>query len=77
MGSYGNLFQVRHNVTWIRGQHTWKAGGEVRANRDTTLFGITPNGGYQFGGGAAYSPVEILSISGAHNIAPGGLFPTR
>ena len=75
MGSYGNLFQVRQNVTWIRGRHTWKAGGEVRANRDTTVFGISPNGEYQFGGGAAYSPVEIRSASGAHDIAPGGLLP--
>ena len=75
MGAYGNLFQVRQNFTWLRGKHTLKAGGEVRANRDTTVFGISPNGQYQFGGGAAYSPVAIHSVSGLHDIPIGGLLP--
>jgi hypothetical protein len=74
-GWYGNLFQVRQNFTWIRGKHTWKAGGEVRLNRDTSLFGINPNGQYQFGGGVAYSPVEIASISGKHAIGIGDPLP--
>ncbi len=73
--AYGNLFQVRQNFTWLRGKHTFKAGGEIRANRDTTLFGISPNGQYQFGGGAAYSPVAIHSLSGLHDIPVGGLLP--
>jgi hypothetical protein len=72
---YGNLFQVRQNLTWTRGAHTVKAGGEARLNRDTTLFGIGPNGVYQFGGGVAYSPVQILSASGDHNIQPGDALP--
>ena len=72
---YGNLLQERANFTWIRGTHTWKAGGEVRSNRDTTLFGITPNGQFQFGGGVAYSPVEIRSLSGLHNIDAGDPLP--
>jgi hypothetical protein len=55
--------------------HTWQAGFEARVNRDTTLFGIDPNGLYTFGGGAAYSPVSIHSASGAHNISPGDLLP--
>jgi hypothetical protein len=75
MGAFGNLFQVRQNVTWVHGKHTLKAGGEVRANRDTTVFGISPNGQYQFGGGAAYSPVAIRSLSGTHDIPIGGLLP--
>ncbi len=75
IAAYGNLFQVRQNFTWIRGKHTFKAGGEVRANRDTTLFGISPNGEYQFGGGVAYSPVNIRSASGAHDIAAGSPLP--
>jgi hypothetical protein len=75
MAAYGNLFQVRANFTRIRGKHTFKAGGEVRSNRDTTLFGISPNGQYQFGGGVAYSPVEIPSVSGAHNIQVGDPLP--
>ena len=73
--AFGNLFQVRQDFTWIRGKHTFKSGGEVRANRDTTYFGISPNGQYQFGGGAAYSPVPIHSLSGGHDIPVGGLLP--
>jgi hypothetical protein len=75
MGAYGNLFQLRQNFSWMRGKHTIKAGGEVRANRDTTVFGISPNGEYQFGGGAAYSPVNIRSASGAHDIHSGDPLP--
>jgi hypothetical protein len=75
MGAFGNLFQLRQNFTWIRGKHTWKAGGEVRLNRDTTVFGTSPNGTYTFGGGAAYSTVEIRSLSGLHDIHVGDALP--
>ena len=75
IAAYGNLFQARQNFTWIRGKHTIKFGGEVRANRDTTLFGLSPNGEYQFGGGVAYSPVDIRSASGTHDIAAGTALP--
>ena len=74
-GWFGNLYQARQNLTWIRGKHTWKAGGEVRLNRDTSLFGINPNGQYAFGGGAAYSPVNIVSASGKHEIGVGQPLP--
>ena len=59
MTAYGNLFQGQQNFTIIVGRHTIKTGGEVRLNRDTTYFGISPNGEYDFGGGTAYSPVDI------------------
>ena len=72
---FGNLLQIRQNFTWIRGKHAFKAGGEVRFNRDTSLFGINPNGQYQFGGGTAYSPVAIRSLSGTHNIQAGDPLP--
>src|SRR5581483_5124665 len=75
MASFGNLFQAWQNFTWIRGKHTFKAGGEARGNRDTTYFGIQPNGAYQFGGGVAYSPVSIRSASGTHDINPGEALP--
>jgi hypothetical protein len=75
IGSYGNLFQLRQNFTRVRGAHTWKAGVELRFNRDATIFGTAPNGAYTFGGGAAYSPVEIRSQSGLHDIHPGDLLP--
>ncbi|HUE22180.1 MAG TPA: TonB-dependent receptor [Bryobacteraceae bacterium] len=75
MAAYGNLFQIRQSFQWIRGKHTLKAGGEVRGNRDTTLFGISPNGAYQFGGGTAYATVPIRSSSGMHDIAIGDPLP--
>ncbi len=75
IAAYGNLFQVRQNFQWIRGRHTFKAGGEIRANRDTTVFGISPNGAYQFGGGTAYATVPIRSASGMHDIAVGDPLP--
>jgi hypothetical protein len=75
MSAYGNLFQGQQSFTILAGRHTIKAGGEVRLNRDTTYFGISPNGEYDFGGGTAYSPVDIPSQSGTHNIAAGQALP--
>ncbi len=75
IASFGNLLQLRQNFTWTRGAHSFKFGAEARFNRDTTLFGTAPNGSYTFGGGAAYSPVEIRSRSGLHDIHPGELLP--
>ncbi len=73
--SIGNLFQGRETLTWIRGKHTIKAGAEFRANRDSTYFGTAPNGQYTFGGGTAYAPVNIPSLSGTHNIPAGAPLP--
>ncbi|WP_433966751.1 hypothetical protein [Tunturiibacter gelidiferens] len=75
MSAYGNLFEARQNFVITIGRHLIKAGGEFRANRDTTYFGISPNGEYDFGGGTAYSPVNITSQSGAHNIRIGDPLP--
>ena len=75
MSAYGNLFQAQQNVTWTKGRHVVKAGGEARVNRDTTYFGISPNGEYDFGGGTAYSPVNIVSQSGKHDIHVGDALP--
>ncbi len=75
MQAYGNLFHARQLVTWNKASHTVKAGFEVRLNRDTTYFGISPNGEYDFGGGSAYSTEFIPSASGAHNVQVGDLLP--
>ena len=75
MSAYGNLFMARQNLTWNRGKHLIKAGGEIRVNRDTTYFGTSPNGEYDFGGGKVYSPVDIMSQSGTHNIKAGDPLP--
>jgi len=73
--SFGNLFQVRQTVQWGHGPHAFAAGFEWRGNRDATIFGITPNGAYTFGGGPAYSPVSIPSSSGKHDVQPGDPLP--
>lgn len=73
--AFGNLFQIRQIVRWVRGPHTLEAGFETRLNRDATIFGISPNGAYTFGGGTAYSPVAVTSASGKHNIQPGDPLP--
>jgi hypothetical protein len=72
---YGNLFQARQNFSFTTSSHAFKAGAEIRLNRDTTYFGISPDGEYDFGGGIAYSPVNISSQSGMHNIRVGDPLP--
>ena len=74
-GSYSNLYQFREDVAFVRGSHAFKWGVEIRVNRDSTIFGTNPNGAYEFGGGTAYSPVQILSASGTHDIQPGDPLP--
>jgi hypothetical protein len=74
-GTYGNLYQARQNVAYVHGNHSFKAGFEVRVNRDTIVLGFSPNGTYTFGGGTAYSPVEIRSLTGLHDIQPGAPLP--
>jgi hypothetical protein len=75
MQSYGNLFQGRQNVAFSTSRHAFKAGLEARINRDTTYFGISPNGEYDFGIGTAYAAEFIPSQSGKHNLSPGDPFP--
>jgi hypothetical protein len=74
-GSYGNVYQFKHDMLYTRGTHTFKWGAEMRLNKDATIFGTNPNGAYSFGGGTAYSPVLITSASGQHNILPGQPLP--
>ncbi|AXC13143.1 Oar protein [Acidisarcina polymorpha] len=75
MSSYGNLIMARQSFTWTTARHTIKAGGEVRLNRDTTYFGISPNGEYDFGGGTAYATANIPSQSGTHDVHVGDPLP--
>ncbi|HEY3706354.1 MAG TPA: carboxypeptidase regulatory-like domain-containing protein [Terracidiphilus sp.] len=75
MQAYGNLFQGRETVSYLRGRHAWKAGFEARLNRDTTYFGTAPNGEYDFGGGTAYARAFIPSASGNHDVHPGDALP--
>jgi hypothetical protein len=75
MQAYGNLFQGRQTVAYTRGTHAMRAGFEARINRDTTYFGTSPNGEYDFGGGKAYAIDAISSASGKHNLTPGDPLP--
>ena len=75
MGAFGNLFQGQLNFAWTTARHAVKWGGEARLNRDTTYFGISPNGEYDFGGGTVYSPVYIPSASGQHDVQAGQALP--
>ncbi len=75
MSAFGNLFQGQLNFTWTTARHVVKWGAEARLNRDTTYFGISPNGEYDFGGGTVYSPVFIPSASGQHDVQPGQALP--
>jgi hypothetical protein len=74
-GSYGNVYELRHDMSYSHGTHAFKFGADFRANRDSTVFGVNPNGVYLFGGGTAYSQVFIPSASGQHNILPGDPLP--
>src|SRR6266403_1591929 len=74
-GSYGNVSQFKHDMNYMHGAHSFKWGAELRFNRDSTIFGLNPNGLYTFGGGTAYSPVLIPSASGQHDIRPGDPLP--
>ena len=75
MQAYGNLFQGMQTVSYTRGNHVVHAGFEARINRDTTYFGISPNGEYSYGGGTAYATEPIASLSGTHNINVGDPLP--
>ncbi len=75
MSAFGNLFQGQLNFTWTSGRHAVKWGVEARLNRDTSYFGTSPNGEYDFGGGTVYSPTFIPSASGQHNVQPGDPLP--
>jgi hypothetical protein len=74
-GSYSNLYQIKQDFSWTRGTHVFKWGTEIRANRDSTIFGVNPNGIYEFGGGTVYAPYNITSASGTHNISQGQQLP--
>src|SRR5690348_8928049 len=74
-GSYGNVYQAKYDMDYLRGAHALKWGAEIRLNKDATIFGTNPNGSYTFGGGPAFSPVFIPSASGQHDIQPGDALP--
>jgi hypothetical protein len=75
IGGFGNLFQVKQDFSYARRGHSMKMGFEARFNRDTTVWGMSPNGEYTFGGGTSYAQVDMPSASGQHDIHPGDPLP--
>ena len=75
MQAYGNLFHAHEVVSYTRASHVFKAGFEARFNRDTTYFGISPNGEYDFGGGSGYATEYIPSSDHLHDVQVGQLLP--
>lgn len=75
IAAFTNLFALKQNFAYATARHNFRFGAEVRLNRDTTYFGTSPNGEYDFGGGVAYSRVEMATQSGAHVIHPGDPLP--
>jgi len=75
LGSFGNLYQLKQDMSYLHHNHAFKWGVEIRFNRDATIFGTAPNGSYSFGGGTAYSPAFIPSASGQHDIQVGEPLP--
>lgn len=75
IAAFNNLFALRQSFSYATARHAFRFGAEVRLNRDTTYFGTSPNGEYDFGGGRAYSTVEMVSASGAHVIHIGDPLP--
>jgi len=74
-GLTGNGLQLRQTLAKIRGKHTFEAGVEVRFARNAEVNSGNVNGTYTFGGGPAYSQVDIPSASGKHNVHVGDLLP--
>src|SRR5262249_46901934 len=74
-GSFGNLYQLRHDMTYLHGSHTFKWGVEIRWNKAPTIFGQNPNGLYPLGGAPAYSPFLIPPMSGTPDFHPGAPLP--
>jgi hypothetical protein len=75
IAAFTNLFALKQSFSYTMPHHAFRFGAEVRLNRDTTYFGTSPNGEYDFGGGTAYSRVEMSSASGAHLIHVGDPLP--
>ena len=49
----GNTFQWSDNLSWVKGSHTFKFGGDIRRQRfDQTLY-YNVNGLYSYYGGGA------------------------
>ena len=74
-GTFGNVFQFRQSLAYVRRSHSFKFGFETRIHRDSIVFAFYPNGQYIFGGGTAYSAVDIPSASGLHDIRAGDSLP--
>jgi hypothetical protein len=85
---YENIFQIADTVTWIRGKHTFKFGGDFRRQQRNFFQLSSPRGWIDFGG--AYTN-DLTTANGGNGLADlllgyrdfyeqdflAGLYPTR
>jgi hypothetical protein len=85
---YENIFQLADTVTWIRGRHTFKFGGDFRRQQRNFFQLSSPRGIIDFGG--AYTN-DVTTANGGNGLADlligyrdsslqdflAGLYPTR
>ena len=76
-GSYGNVYQIKQDMVYIHGTHSFKWGLEIRLNRDATIFGINPSGVYSFGGGTAFLQCPSHPPAACTTFSPAIPCPTR
>lgn len=71
----GNSFSWIDNLTWVKGQHTLKFGGEVR--RIQLNQGNTANGSISFASQASFAANQVSSASYAAELPVNGLRKTE
>lgn len=85
---YENIFQIADTVTWIRGKHTLKFGGDFRRQQRNFFQLSSPRGWFVFGGGYTN---DLTTANGGNGLADlllgipvsteqdflAGLYPTR
>ena len=53
-----NVFEIIDNVSWLRGNHSFKVGGSIRFDQFNQVGNQFPRGGFQFNGNAT-SPTGV------------------
>jgi len=68
-----NTYIFADTVSWIRGRHTWKFGGDVYAFQNNTVYDYFVNGYFMFSGlfgiGTCYNLMPQLTCSPQDNLA--------
>jgi Carboxypeptidase regulatory-like domain/TonB dependent receptor len=78
IGSFGTTFflpttesdkriQIAENLTWNRGQHSFKFGGEYNHTFADQFFAQRQTGNFDFGSLAAVDVLKVLTVTPSHN----------